>query len=54
MHCCEQCGHEENRDTASARVVLRWALESISGQELAETGGYDSRETPSFATHRVE
>ena len=38
MHCCEQCGHEENRDTASARVVLRWALESISGQELAETG----------------
>jgi transposase len=38
MHCCEQCGHQENRDTASARVVLRWALESISGQELAETG----------------
>jgi hypothetical protein len=24
--------------TASARVVLRWALESISGQELVETG----------------
>ena len=54
MHCCEQCGHQENRDTASARVVLRWTLESISGQELAETGVYDSRETPSFATYRVE
>jgi len=54
MHCCEQCGHEENRDTASARVVLRWALESISGQELAETGIHPPRETPSFVTHRVE
>ena len=54
MHCCEQCGHQENRDAASARVVLCWALESIAGQELAETGVYDSRETPSFATHRVE
>lgn len=54
IHCCEQCGHQENRDTASARVVLRWALESISGQELAETGIHPPRETPSFATHRVE
>ncbi|MDD3019232.1 MAG: transposase [Comamonas sp.] len=54
MHCCEQCGHEENRDTASARVVLCWALESISGQELAETGVHSPRETPSFAAHRVE
>ena len=54
MHCCEQCGHEENRDTASARVVLRWALECISGQELAETGVHSPRETPSFAAHRVE
>lgn len=50
MHCCEQCGHQENRDTASARVVLRWALESISGQELAETGVCCTRETPSFAS----
>lgn len=54
MHYCEQCGYQENRDTASARVVLRWALESISGQELAETGVQPPRETPSFATHRVE
>lgn len=54
MHCCEQCGHEENRDTASARVVLRWAMESIAGQELAETGVHSPRETPSFAAHRVE
>lgn len=48
MHVCEQCGHTENRDTASARVVLRWALET-SGQELAETGIHSPRETPSFA-----
>ncbi len=54
MHCCEQCGHQENRDAASARVVLCWALESIAGQELAETGVHSPRETPSFATHRVE
>lgn len=54
MHCCEQCGHQENRDTASARVVLRWALESVSGQELAEMGTDCPRETPSFAQHRVE
>lgn len=53
-HSCEQCGHQEPRDTASARVVLRWALGSTSGQELAETGRHSPRETPSFATHRVE
>lgn len=39
-HCCAACGHEEDRDSASARVVLRWALgtscTSNSGQELAE------------------
>lgn len=48
MHCCVQCGHTENRDTASARVVLRWAL-GLSGQELAATGINPPRETPSFA-----
>ena len=47
-HDCKQCGHQENRDTASARVVLRWALETRSGQELAETGVHPPRETPSF------
>jgi putative transposase len=29
-------------------------LESISGQELAETGVHSPRETPSFAAQRVE
>jgi putative transposase len=52
MHCCEQCGHQESRDMASARVVLRWVLES--GQELAYMGIDCSRETPSFAQHRVK
>ena len=53
-HACAHCGHEEPGDTASARVVLRWALESKSGQELAETGVRCTLETPSFALHRVE
>lgn len=36
-HCCRVCGHEEHRDAASARTVLRWALGTMqSGQELAE------------------
>lgn len=47
-HLCAHCGHTENRDTAAARVVLRWALEA-TGQELAETGTHNPRETPSFA-----
>lgn len=35
-HCCHRCGHEEDRDSAAARVVLRWALGTINtGQELA-------------------
>jgi len=52
MHRCEQCGYQESRDMASARVVLRWALKSSSGQELADTGIDFPRETPSFAQHR--
>ena len=55
VHVCQSCGHTEPRDTASARVVLNWALygtptapQSISGQELANTG-FIPRETPSFA-----
>jgi putative transposase len=55
VHLCASCGHTEPRDTASARVVLNWALygtptapKKISGQELAETG-FIPRETPSFA-----
>lgn len=35
-HCCHVCGHEEDRDSAAARVVLRWALGTLRGQELAE------------------
>ena len=38
-HCCHACGHEEDRDSAAARVVLRWALgtlQEIRGQELPE------------------
>ena len=36
-HCCHACGHEEDRDSAAARVVLRWALGTLDcGQELAE------------------
>jgi len=54
MHCCDQCGYQESRDTASARVVLRWALEPRSGQELADTGSDFPRESPSFAQQRME
>jgi len=36
-HCCHVCGHEEDRDSAAARVVLRWALGTLDcGQELPE------------------
>ena len=49
-HDCAHCGHKESRDTASARVVLRWVLESKPGQELAEMGVCCTRETPSFAS----
>jgi putative transposase len=36
-HCCQACGHEEDRDSAAARVVLRWALGTVEcGQELPE------------------
>lgn len=38
-HHCRHCGHEEDRDVAAARVVLRWALGTLSldsGQELTE------------------
>jgi putative transposase len=35
-HCCHACGHEEDRDSAAARVVLRWALGTLRGRELAE------------------
>ncbi|MFN9193545.1 MAG: zinc ribbon domain-containing protein [Pseudomonadota bacterium] len=35
-HCCHRCGHEEDRDSAAARVVLCWALGTIeSGREPA-------------------
>ena len=32
-HCCAACGHEEDRDSASARVVLRWALGTLPQEE---------------------
>ena len=34
-HACA-CGHEENRDLAAARVVLRWAMGETPGQELPQ------------------
>lgn len=54
-HSCAKCGHTEPRDTASARVVLRWALESeIDGREPRQYGGHLApRETSPFAQHRV-
>jgi putative transposase len=36
-HLCQVCSHAEDRDSAAARVVLRWALGTWHcGQELAE------------------
>lgn len=54
-HECATCGHTESRDIASAKVVLRWALESeVDGREPRQYGGHFAcRETPSFAQHRV-
>lgn len=47
VHECKTCGHTEPRDLASARVVLRYALEITNGQELAETGSSNAdRENP--------
>lgn len=54
-HSCAQCGHTEPRDIASARVVLRWALEAEdTGREPRLYGAaHAPRESPSFAQHRV-
>jgi len=58
-HCCSACGHEEDRDTASARVVLRWALGTLpkvavkskkTGQELS--GQVAHRAAPETASNR--
>jgi putative transposase len=53
VHLCAVCGHTEPRDVASARVVLRWALEADqkeTGREPRLDGGdCRPRETPSFA-----
>ena len=37
-HRCHNCGYEDDRDVAAARVVLRWAIgaQENSGQELAK------------------
>jgi putative transposase len=50
-HCCSACAHVEDRDSASARVVLRWALGTlpaapktrprVRGQELPEAAQAD-------------
>jgi putative transposase len=59
-HVCAACGHEEDRDCASARVMLRWALgtlpaaakkSKIRGQELPKAAY--SRETPSNRHTRI-
>jgi putative transposase len=52
VHRCE-CGHEEPRDIASARVNLIWAHQRLSGRESAETGRL-SCETPSNSQNWVE
>ena len=51
VHLCAECGHTEPRDVASARVVLRYALEvNQTGREPRLDGGvFRPRETPSFA-----
>lgn len=37
VHHCGSCGHEEDRDSAAARIVLRWAIGQQSpGQELPD------------------
>lgn len=33
MHQCDDCGHTEPRDSASARVCLNWALAEINSRE---------------------
>ena len=33
-HCCHVCGHQEDRDAAAARVVLRWALGVLTDEEV--------------------
>ena len=35
-HCCAACGHEEDRDSASARVVLRWSFGTLSQAAATE------------------
>ena len=54
-HECAKCGHTGPRDIASARVVLRWALEfEADGREPRQYGVHHApRETPSFAQHRA-
>ncbi|WP_157269107.1 zinc ribbon domain-containing protein [Azohydromonas aeria] len=55
IHVCADCGHNEPRDLASARVVLKWALGTHLGQELAGTGVRERPcETPSLAQQRLE
>ena len=52
-HSCAKCGHTEARDIASARVVLRWALEieiETDGREPRQYGEHHAhRETPPLA-----
>lgn len=49
VHECQACGHSEPRDIASARVVLRWALEAQDNGREPTDADLNSRETPSFA-----
>lgn len=42
-HRCAACGYEEDRDAASARVVLRWALGTLPKQPKASRAPKKSR-----------
>ena len=58
-HLCVSCGHTANRDIASARVVLNWALYGTptapqSRQELAQTGLAPCETPPNHSATWVE
>ena len=48
-HCCAACGHEEDRDSASARVVLRWALGTLASNDALVSNRIRGQELPEAA-----
>ena len=51
-HVCA-CGANCSRDENAARVMLNWALENATGQELAEVGSGGCFAVMSHETHAV-